>query len=177
MTVDFDHPETNGFSEENFNKLIGQTAAIRRLIFFDTCLSGEVEKDEATLASTVTTKSEGLTFRAAGAGLRSNAIGINNANALMRDVYLNLNEGTGSTIISSAGGVEFAVESNEWKNGLFTYCFIKGIKEFKADYNNDKEITISELQEYVRKEVFKMSNGKQLPSFKNENNYLSYRIR
>lgn len=174
--MNFEKPADKGFSEEDFAQLVDGLRVVRKLVFFDTCLSGELDKDEAILASNQTTKSGDVSFRAAGAGVRAKTSGFENASALMREIYNNLDEGTGATIISSAGGAEYAMESGEWQNGLFTYCFMKGLRNYAADSNNDKEITVSEIQDYVRREVVKLSKGKQQPSFKNENLVMNYRI-
>lgn len=45
-----------------------------------------------------------------------------------------------------------------------------------ADLNRDKEISISELQKYVSKEVNKLSNGLQTPTSRIQNNELDYRL-
>lgn len=94
----------------------------------------------------------------------------------MREIYNDITEESGSTIISSAGGAEFAMESAEWKNGLFTYCLLNGLKSMAADGNKDKIITVHEIQDYLRKEVYRLSDGKQQPSFKSENKLMDFRI-
>jgi hypothetical protein len=52
---------------------------------------------------------------------------------------------------------------------LFTYCCIEGLKTKKADLNQDKKITVSELRRYVNNRVQELSNGKQNPSSRVEN--------
>ena len=128
-----------------------------------------------TFASVKTSEGD-VSFRSAGAGLRSKSIGLSNASALMREIYNNLDEGTGSTIISSAGGAEYAMESAEWKNGLFTYCLLNGLKTMAADANKDNAISVHEIQDYVRRQVYQLSKGKQQPSFKNENILMDFRV-
>ncbi|MBN2683400.1 MAG: hypothetical protein JXR58_12895 [Bacteroidales bacterium] len=65
--------------------------------------------------------------------------------------------------------MEFAMESGEWKNGLFTYCLINGLQSKAADLNKDGKIMLSELQKYVQDEVVKLSGGKQQPTSRIEN--------
>lgn len=175
--MDFDHPEKNGFSEEDLEVLLDKVVPLKRLVFFDTCLSGEMDKEEAEQVAQVSNTSvSGVQFRTAGAGLRAKASGIQNANALMREIYTDLSNDMGSTIISSAGGFESAMESAAWKNGLFTYCFLRGLKEGLADLDKNKSITISELHDYVRTEVFRLSKGTQHPSMKSENTWMDFKI-
>jgi ABC-type proline/glycine betaine transport system ATPase subunit len=68
------------------------------------------------------------------------------------------------------------MESGEWKNGLFTYCLINGIKSKEADLNGDGEIMLSELQKYVQKQVMKLSGGKQQPTSRIENITMDFRL-
>ena len=91
-------------------------------------------------------------------------------------MFNDLNRGTGTTVISSAGGVEYAMESANWKNGLFTYCMLEGVSSMKADENEDGKIMLSELQKYVAEQVLIKSNGKQKPSARFENISLDYQI-
>ncbi|HYG51924.1 MAG TPA: caspase family protein [Flavobacteriales bacterium] len=174
--MDFNAPAGKGMSEGDLTALLDQLTALRKLIFFDTCLSGEVDKDEVETFASVKTSEGDVSFRSAGAGLRSKSIGLSNASALMREIYNNLDEGTGSTIISSAGGAEYAMESAEWKNGLFTYCLLNGLKTMAADANKDNAISVHEIQDYVRRQVYQLSKGKQQPSFKNENILMDFRV-
>lgn len=175
--LDFDDPAKRGFSENDLNTVLDNIKPVKRLIFFDTCLSGEVDKDEIqTVAEVKKTSDASIAFRNAGAGLRSKSIGLNNASALMREIYTDLNEGSGSNIISSAGGVELAMESKELQNGVFTYCLLQGIKNKKADQDKNNEITVHELQDYLRKEVYHLSGGAQNPSMKNENIWMNFRV-
>jgi len=68
-----------------------------------------------------------------------------------------------------AGGGEFAQESGEWKNGVFTYAVLNGIKNNSADINGDGHILISELQDYVRATVIDLTHGMQKPTARNQN--------
>jgi uncharacterized caspase-like protein len=107
---------------------------------------------------------------------KENQLGLQNTSELMKSLFTDLRKRTGVTVISSAGGVEFAMESSTWQNGLFTYCLIDGLTNKKADLNNDTQITVSEIQKYVQTEVNRLSNGRQNPTSRIENNELDYRI-
>ena len=91
-------------------------------------------------------------------------------------LFNDLRRGTGSTVISSAGGAEFAMESDEWKNGLFTYCMLLGLKTGNADLDGNGEIMLLELQEYVVDRVSELSHGKQVPNTRIKNLELDFRI-
>ncbi|MFT5600167.1 MAG: hypothetical protein ACI9N1_000401, partial [Flavobacteriales bacterium] len=45
-----------------------------------------------------------------------------------------------------------------------------------ADLNNDGEIWLSELKQYVYSQVSLLSNGKQQPTSRIENNTIDYRV-
>jgi hypothetical protein len=136
-----------------------------------------VEKDEVELAQNMTTEYGNITFRNAGMGIRKKeGLGLANTADLMKELFSDLRRGTGSTVISSAGGVEYAMESSKWNNGLFTFCVLNGLSDFSADINKDKKIMLSELQQFVRKEVSRLSGGKQMPTSRLENLSMDYRV-
>ena len=73
-------------------------------------------------------------------------------------------------IIPAAGGMEYAFESGEWNNGVFTYCVRKGI-DGAADLegNNDELVSVQELLKYVCNKVSELTKGKQKPTSRREN--------
>src|SRR5690554_958967 len=95
----------------------------------DTCHSGEVSEDEVMLAdnSEEDLAFEDVTFRAVGPNLREGSDTKASAGKMARLLFADIRKGTGATVISSAGGVEFAMEGEDWKNGLFTYCLLNGL--------------------------------------------------
>ena len=99
-----------------------------------------------------------------------------NTSELSKALFTDLRRGTGATVISSAGGKEYAMESDAWKNGLFTYCLIHGLKDSAADTNKDGKIVLSELQQYLREEVTNLSNGAQKPTSRIENLSMDFKI-
>lgn len=88
---------------------------------------------------------------------------------LMREWFVDLRPGSGATVLSSASGLQTAAEGEQWKNGVFTWCLLNGLRDRKADKNGDGAIMISELQEYLATEVPKQTNGRQQPAFRVEN--------
>ncbi len=175
--MDFNDPKARGLSYDDLQQIIGSLKALKKLLIMDTCHSGEVDKDEVEKEKKSTVEQGDVKFRAVGEGIRQKeGFGVENANLLMQDLFADVRKGTGITVISSAGGAEFAMESAEWKNGLFTYCMLEGLKSNKADLNKDGEIVISEIRAYVYQQVSKLSNGKQKPTSRSENLLLDYPI-
>jgi hypothetical protein len=87
----------------------------------------------------------------------------------MQELFTNLSKGNGAVVISAAGGLEYAYEGPDWKNGVFTYCVRNGLENGQADMNNDKIITVNELKEYLGKEVETLTAGQQKPTSRREN--------
>jgi uncharacterized caspase-like protein len=71
---------------------------------------------------------------------------------------------------------EYAMESDKWKNGLFTYCLLNGLTTKAADLNQDGEIMLSEIQQYVQNQVSELSGGMQKPTSRIENIEMDFRV-
>lgn len=82
----------------------------------------------------------------------------------------------GMVVISAAAGDSWAMEADEWKNGVFTYSILNGMKTMDADLNNDGEITVSELRDYVSESVQDLTNGLQKPTMRQENVEFDFRL-
>ncbi|CAG5086141.1 caspase family protein [Parvicella tangerina] len=175
--IDFNDPSEKGVSYDMLEELIAAVKAYQKLLIMDTCHSGELDKEEVEENKNEDVRLGDVEFRAVGAGVRQKeGFGFENAGELMESMFVDVRKGTGATVISSAGGAEFAMESAEWKNGLFTYCLLNGLKSRSADQNRDGQIHVSELRSYVYDEVTKLSGGKQRPTARAENLSIDYRV-
>ena len=87
----------------------------------------------------------------------------------MKGLFADLRRGTGAVVISSAGGAEYAFESPEWNNGVFTYSVLRGLKDRRADASKDGVVAVSELQQHVADEVRALTQGKQNPTARSVN--------
>jgi uncharacterized caspase-like protein len=168
--LDFDDPAVRGIEYADIEALMDGIKALKKILFMDTCHSGELDTDELALGDAAGDEEneEGVVARGAGAGLRS-GMGSQNSFTIMKELFTDLRRGTGSTVVSSAGGAEFAMESAAWKNGLFTYCLLNGISSMDADLDKNGKIKLSELRSYVREEVTRLSRGRQQPTSRTEN--------
>lgn len=175
--LDFNNPSIRGIEYSEIENILDGIPAMKKILFMDTCHSGEADKDELELTSETIVETGNVKFRNAGVGVRNKkALGMYNTNEIMKEVFADIRKGTGSTVVSSAGATEFAFEGKSWSNGLFTYCLLKGIKDKEADLNNDKMIVLSELQEYIRKNVTSLSGGMQVPNARLENISMDFRV-
>ena len=176
--MDFNYPDKRGISYEELENVLDGIKPLKKILFVDACHSGEIDKEEMKLAEAANTKVGDVVFRSAGAGVvnKTNNLGLKNTSELTKELFTDLRRGTGATVVSSAGGGEYAMESGEWKNGLFTYSLINGIKSKKADLNKDGKIMLSELQKYVQSQVLELSDGKQQPTSRIENISMDFRV-
>jgi len=174
--MDFSNPSAKGLPYDEVENLLDGIPALRKLILIDACHSGEVDKDDAILADA---KVQGGTVSARGfktVKRKEDQLGIENSFELMQELFADLRRGTGAMVISSAGGAEFAFESSEWKNGVFTYSILEGIRTGKVDTNKDGEIVVSELRNYVFARVKELTQGKQNPTSRQENLEFDFRV-
>lgn len=151
VDLDFDHPARNGLSYAAIENLLDGIPARKKLLLMDTCHSGEVDKEGVPGATAGVTAQDSLSRR------------------LLEEMFADLRRGTGAVVISAAGGAEFALESPNWKNGIFTHVILHGLRTTKADHNGDGQVQVSELRDYVMDVVPRMTRGRQTPTARREN--------
>jgi uncharacterized caspase-like protein len=94
---------------------------------------------------------------------------LGNTVKLMETYFTDVSKDLGVNIISAAAGEEYALESSEWNNGVFSYSFMQALFDKKADSNYDKKITQTELRKYMQQRVQELTNGKQQPTSRSVN--------
>jgi WD40 repeat protein len=168
--VDFNAPSERGLAYDELERLLDGIPARRRLMLMDACHSGEVDKEENVLVAAAGTENGSVKSRAFKMKtVARKSLGLENSFELMQQLFADLNKGTGAMVISSAGGAEYAYESADWHNGVFTYSLLDGLRSGKADANRDERITVTELRDYVAESVHKLTQGKQHPTSRKEN--------
>ena len=171
----FNNPKLKGLMYEDLESLLDGITAKKKILIMDTCHSGEIDKEDVFFSEEDETPDENVSFRSAGAVVETKTTGIS-PSKVMNELFNDLRRGTGATVISSAGGAEYALESDEWKNGLFSYCMLSGLTNGYADLNDDGEIYLTELQTYTVEKVKALSHGKQIPNSRIQNLELDFRI-
>lgn len=168
--LNFAEPEQNGISFEEFESIIENQQCRNKLILIDACHSGEIDQTVYEInTDTDSSENEELNFRGGGINiLQKNGVQIG-VLELSKLLFPDLRGSQGTTIISSSAGSEFAYEDENLENGIFTYILQKALSGYEADRNGDKQILLSELQYYLRKEVSNFSKGKQNPVSRKEN--------
>tara|TARA_R110002050_G_scaffold123183_1_gene241826 strand:- start:2246 stop:5737 length:3492 start_codon:yes stop_codon:yes gene_type:complete len=169
--IDFNEPEINGLAYSEIQKLVENIPARKKLLLIDACHSGELDAEE--IKETVE-KLENVTAYlpegAKGTITDTKKSGFKTSFEIMKSSFNNTDRGNGAFVISAAGGKEYAFESKDWGNGVFTYSFINALNDLKVDkYNNEQAITISMLKDYIYKNVKKLTNNKQKPTSRADN--------
>jgi WD40 repeat protein/uncharacterized caspase-like protein len=171
VDVDFSQPSERGLAYEAMEDLLDGLDARRKLLMIDTCNSGEADPADAVLVADASKGDARVKVRSV-RGLKVAAKGDGGGVAsaeLLRQVFADLRRGSGAVVLSSAGGYEFALESDQWKNGVFTYSVIEGLTTGVADKNKDGLVEVSELREYVTAKVQELTKGLQTPTTRYEN--------
>lgn len=174
--INFILPSENGLKYDKLEGLLSDIPARKKLLLIDACHSGEVDKDEETAETTTNNNTNSDDATRSTAELGDTKILSQSSFELMKDMFADIRKGTGSTIISSAGGSEYAYESDRTKNGIFTYILTNGISTGEADINNDGRIMVSELRDYLMDNVSKMTKGHQNPTCRRQNLEFDFRI-
>lgn len=168
--TDFSNPGKNAIPYTLIDELMDKTKSRKKLMFVDACHSGEVDKTEAQFQASTTTQEGQIKFRTVGNAVTStNRLGMKNLLEVSKNLFTDLRRNNGATVIASAGGAEYAMEGAAWRNGIFTYCLLKGLDKLDADLNGDRQITVSELRKYLFTEVPRLTGGKQSPTSRSEN--------
>jgi len=177
--MNFSKPELRGIPYEAIESLLDGIKALKKLLLIDTCHSGELDKDEIEeTTDEMDIEDEEIIFRRVGrtVRLKDGGLGLQSTNELMKSLFTDLRKGTGATVISSSGGAELSIEGGDYQNGLFTHCLLSGLQSGLADLDKDNSISVSEIQIYIRDEVSRISQGRQTPTSRIQNNELDYRL-
>jgi len=150
-------------------------------MMMDTCHSGEVDED-AVRAPPPLPGASGLSKKDArslgdvkvATDFRAFSYGgavqsPDHSGEILTQLFADLRRGSGAAVISSASGAEFALESAQWNNGVFTYAVLQGLTSGDADIDRDGTVRVSELREYVVGEVHRLTRGAQTPTPRREN--------
>lgn len=173
--MNFDKPVQNGISMTMIEDLLDDIPARKRLLLVDACHSGEMLE-----------------------GLNANAVlpeGVKEINTkgvdkikkkedkekeaerkgymVMKDMFSDFSRGNGAFMISAAASNEFALESKQWNNGVFTASFLEALYEVK-EKSSDKTIKVRELRKAIYEKVKARTRGHQTPTSRQENGWWNW---
>lgn len=112
------HLKNGSINKTKFHDLLARVTSKVKIVVLDSCFSGAL-------------KSKGA--------VKSKPIEL---------VQYNVDEPTGSVILTSSSGTELSYESEKLKGSIFTYHLVSGLYG-QADTNIDGVVTIDELYQYV----------------------------
>jgi len=157
--VEFNDPVKEGIPYEQMEALLDSIPARKKLLLIDACHSGVVDKTEG-IGSTKKIIATGLVVRG-GITTSTGSPVLHNSFELMQDLFINLENGTGSTVIAAASGSQNAIETDQLKHGVFTYCLLEALRKFKP-------LSVNKLRSYVFSRVQELTNGLQRPTSRQE---------
>ena len=164
----FHNPGASSVAYERIEELLEGVKPLQKYFLIDACYSGEVEREDFVADNVTQVKASDVVFRSLPSATGDRRYKTSQVRRVFEDLFIDTRQGTGTTIVASAGGTEVAMEGNEWKNGLFTWCLKKGLGG-DADHNHDSRITFGELIIHLRQQVTLLSGGSQSPSIRSEN--------
>jgi len=163
---DFSNPASKSIPYEAIEEIMINLPSRKKVILLDACHSGEIDTENVSIKDQDVIIGEDIKFR--GYTALENLDEGNTLDAV-KTLFADIQESNGVTVISSAGGAEYALESEEWENGAFTHSLLKGLKNGTPDKDENSIITIFELLDYLRKDVSTLTNGIQVPTYRSEN--------
>jgi WD40 repeat protein len=169
--VNFSKPQEDGLPYEALEDLLNGIPARKKLMLIDACHSGEVDKEEMThyQESEDALSKKGITKGVKLVRADGNRIGMKNSFELMQELFANVGRSTGATIISAAGGTQYALENGSLKNGVFTYSILEYMQQHP-------HASVSALKLQVNKRVTELTNGMQVPTTRNETNTVDWEV-
>ena len=180
--IDFNKPAEKGLSFDTIDDLLIAVPSLNKVLLMDTCHAGELDQEEKTLlakadgtgVSVAVSDNSGVKARSVGTrgmALKGFAGGMERSKwyEKMQDMFLDLRRGSGATVLTSSAGAEYAFESSEQSNGLFTYSVLEALDGAKGVADKDGVIHVSEVINYVKKRVNELTKGKQTPNTRRMN--------
>jgi WD40 repeat protein len=165
--TDFSDPSSRGIGYVDLENELLNCKSRKKLLFLDACHSGEVDKDAVEIKPGDVVIGEDIEFR----GANSNVVNNDDSRSLeaVKMIFTDLKENNGITVISSAGGADYALESDLWNNGAFTHSLVSGLRDGTPDLDRNGVVTIYDLLNYLQIDVPRITNGYQVPTYRSEN--------
>ncbi|HYG15384.1 MAG TPA: caspase family protein [Bacteroidia bacterium] len=170
--ADFQNPSVRGLPYTALEYLLDSIPARQKLLLLDACHSGEIDKEMMTgrlTAKADTAKSDGKKTGMDLLETEEEKLGLKNSFELMQEIFVNVSKGTGTTVISAAGGLQYAYEQSWLGNGAFTYSVLQKLKD-------GSPCTVQQLRQWVGEEVLKLTGGKQRPTSRTETSGVDWAI-
>lgn len=165
--VDFKNPAALGLSFQDLESLLDGLPCRNKLLLMDTCHAGEVDPLELRVQWGVG-EAKQVVRREGARGMALEGGSSPPPRRTAPSLFTDLRAWSGTIVIGSAAGFEFAFESPAWRNGVFTYALLQGLREGGADGNGDGRVTVGELRDFVTERVLRLTRGRQRPTVRRE---------
>lgn len=173
--MDFRNPQARGLAYSELEGLMDSIPARKKLLLLDACNSGLNDQSKKIVQKM-------NDIAAIDPGKRGSELvffeddATNNEFQTMMKLFVNVQNETGITVVSAAGGAEAALEgilvnNKKLENGVFTYAILEYIK-----LNNGQPISVNELKKYVENRVEELTNGLQKPTSRQEAMEMDWKI-
>ncbi len=162
--IDRKNIESTGISYTELDSLMRLVPARKKVLLLDSCESGAREGGQIAMAIA----DEGYTG-SKGDGSRPPLRSWDPV-VLAEDLFVDLLPESGISVL--AAGRSSAQELDKFGSGAFTYFLEKGCREYLADQNGDRRITVSELADYIGLHVKEETNGLQEVVVRKKNPYV-----
>ena len=168
--VNFNEPEREGLLYDELENLFDEIAPRKKLMLIDACHSGEVDKEDLVMAEQSKAGLETQGVKGVSLKVRpTKKAGSKNSFEIMQSFFANVSRSTGTTVISAAGGTQYALEKGDLRNGVFTYSVIEAMNKYPT-------ITVQALKKYVTGRVVQLTNGMQKPNSRTETNMTDWNV-
>jgi hypothetical protein len=174
--MDFKYPEKKGLAYWELEGLMDSIPARKKLLLLDACNSGLNDQskqmvrqmDDLTVAEP---KKRGLAL------IALEEDGTNSTFQMMMELFVNVKNKTGVTVISAAGGAEAALEgvlvnNEKLENGVFTYSVLEYFR-----LNSGQSYSVNQLKKYVEKRVEELTDGLQRPTSRQETMEVDWKLK
>ncbi len=167
---DAERVAATGISMDDLVRCVQNAPARERLLLLDTCHSGQLgEAGEEKLAEAGVQlphgvraiQTRGMKVKKATGALTTTV----QQKRYIEDMFSLGQQYRGVSIVAGAAGAEFALESGEWNNGVFTASVMQTLADFApADVNRDGVLSVTELLPAIQAKVQKLTGGAQMPN-------------
>ncbi len=171
--IDFSNPAKEGLPYDIFENLLDSIPARKKMLLIDACHSGEVDKETSRYITQKAAKMKLIGGKGADGVITISSgthTGLYNSFQIMQELFVNIGQSTGASVIAAAGGTQLALEGvNNLPNGIFTYCILEAMKSFPS-------MTTVDFKKLIVKKVEEITEGLQRPTLRNESVGVNWRI-
>lgn len=156
-----------GISADAIMDCLDSTAAHTKLLLLDTCHAGELgEAGEEKMAASMGQLPHGVrAIQHRGMKVRKTDMSYSSKKRYIEEMFSAGSSRRGINMVAASAGAEYALETGEVQNGVFTASVIEALREPAwRDCDRNGILTVEELCTAARDAVAKRTNGLQTPS-------------